>query len=96
MKENVLFTSAGDNTSFYNLWCKSDRNYDIFICYYGDDKKNKSEEYSDVYLKRKGGKMQNFYYMWINNISNIDILYLYLNFLYYYSKYIINKNERIM
>jgi hypothetical protein len=72
MKENVLFTSAGDNTFFYNLWCKSDRNYDIFICYYGDDKKNKYEEYSDVYLKRKSGKMQNFYYMWINNISHIQ------------------------
>ena len=57
MKENVLFTSAGDNTSFYNLWYKENRNYDIFICYYGNDKKNKYEEYSDVYLRRKGGML---------------------------------------
>lgn len=71
MKDNILFTSAGDTTYFYNLWCKSNRNYDVFICYYGDDKYNKFEEYSDFYMKRKGSKMQNFYYLWINNISNI-------------------------
>ena len=23
MKENVLFTSVGDNTNFFDLWCKS-------------------------------------------------------------------------
>lgn len=71
MKDNILFTSAGDNTNFYNLWCSDNRNYDIFICYYGDDNSNKYEEYSDFYLKRKGSKMQNFNYIWTNNIGNI-------------------------
>ena len=71
MKENVLFTSAGDNTNFFNLWCNDNRNYDIFICYYGYDEQDKYKEYSDVYFKRKGGKMQNFHYLWENNIGNI-------------------------
>ena len=76
--EYILFTSAGDNTSFYNLWCDENRNYDIFVCYYGSDIENKYEEYSDVYLKKKGSKMQNFYYVWENNIGNI------INYKYYY------------
>ncbi len=71
MKENVLFTSAGDNTKFYDLWCQDDRNYDIFICYYGNDKADKYKEYGDFYLKRKGSKIQNFHYIWKNNIANI-------------------------
>jgi len=71
MKENVLFTSAGDNTNFFDLWCEDSRNYDIFVCYYGDDEQDKYKEYSDVYLKRKGGKMQNFHHVWTNNIGNI-------------------------
>ena len=76
--ENILFTSAGDNTSFYNLWCDESRNYDIFVCYYGNDPTNKYEEYSDIYVKRKGSKMQNFYHAWVNNIGNIQ------NYKYYY------------
>jgi len=72
MKENVLFTSAGDNTNFYDLWCDDNRDYDIFVCYYGDDENNdKYKKNSDIYLKRKGGKMQNFYHVWENNIGNI-------------------------
>ena len=71
MNENILFTSAGNKTSFYNLWCHKNRSYDIFICYYGSDKNDKYKEYSDIYLKRKGSKMQNFYYAWKENIGNI-------------------------
>jgi len=71
MKDNILFTSAGDNTTFYNLWCSKNKNYDIFVCYYGDCKTDKYKEYSDFYLKRKGSKMQNFYHVWKNNINDI-------------------------
>lgn len=71
MKDNILFTSAGDNTKFYDLWCYPDRTYDIFICYYGDGDDHKYEEYSDIYLRRKGSKMQNFYHVWKNNIGDI-------------------------
>ena len=71
MKDNIIFTSAGDNTNFYNFWYNNNRNYDIFVCYYGDSKENKYQEYSDLYIKRKGSKMQNFHYIWANNIGNI-------------------------
>jgi hypothetical protein len=71
MRENVLFTSAGDNTHFFDLWCDDIRTYDIFICYYGDDEQYKYREYSDLYFKRKGSKMQNFNFLWENNIGNI-------------------------
>ena len=72
MKENVLFTSTGDNTNFYDLWLSDNKNYDIFICYYGEEENiNKYEEYSDFYFKRKGSKIQNFYYIWQNNFGNI-------------------------
>ena len=71
MKDNILFTSAGDNTNFYNLWCSNTRNYDIFICYYGDSNYDKYKEHADFYLKRKGSKMQNFHHIWTNNIGNI-------------------------
>jgi hypothetical protein len=72
MRENILFTSAGDNTSFYNLWCSENRNYDIFTCYYGDSKTDKYKDYSDFYLKRKGSKIQNFHHVWNANIGNIQ------------------------
>ena len=72
MRENILFTSAGNNTNFYDLWCTDNRNYDIFVCYYGNEEFNKYEEYSDFYLKRKGSKMQNFHFVWTNNIGNIQ------------------------
>jgi len=71
MKENILFTSAGDSTNFHDLWCEDSRNYDIFICYYGDSDEDKYKEYSDFYVKRKGSKMQNFHHIWKKNIGNI-------------------------
>ncbi len=30
MNKNLLFTSAGDRTKFYNYWCDNNRTYDIF------------------------------------------------------------------
>ena len=36
----------------------------IYICYYGESKDDKYKEYSNFYFKRKGSKIQNFYYLW--------------------------------
>ena len=55
MKKNLLFTSAGDNTNFYELWLDDIRNYDICIYYYGNCNYDKYKEYSDYYFKGKGG-----------------------------------------
>jgi hypothetical protein len=90
MKENLLFTSAGDNTKFYDLWCLEDRNYDIFICYYGDDD-HKYQEYSDHYLKRKGSKMQNFHYVW--NTYDDVLIKNYKNYYIVDDDIIISTNE---
>lgn len=91
MKENLLFTSAGDNTKFYDLWCSEDRNYDIFICYYGDDVENKYQEYSDHYLKRKGSKMQNFHHVW--NTYDDVLIKNYKNYYIVDDDIIISTNE---
>ena len=36
-ERRLLFTSAGDNTFFYNNWCDKNRNYDIWLVYYGNN-----------------------------------------------------------
>lgn len=66
-RKNLLFTSAGDNTQFYKLWCQPERTYDIFVCYYGDKKYKPYQKYCDYYAERKGGKFQNFEYFWKEN-----------------------------
>jgi len=63
-KSNLLFTSAGDNTQFYKYWFNNNRNYDLFVCYYGDRKDHPYLKYSDYYVSRKGGKFDNFYNFW--------------------------------
>ncbi len=70
MTKNLLFSSVGDYTTFYKRWCNNNRNYDIYLCYYGDDiKNNKYLEYSDIYKQRKGSKFKNFYYYWLNDLK---------------------------
>ena len=36
-KTNMVFTSAGDNTNFYNHWVDENMNYDIYVIYYEND-----------------------------------------------------------
>jgi hypothetical protein len=36
-KKNIIFTSAGDNTNFHNNWVGNNKNYDIWVIYYGDN-----------------------------------------------------------
>jgi hypothetical protein len=61
---NLVFTSAGDNTRFHELW--PGEGYDIYVMYYGDSDEN-YETYTSIatYIeKRKGSKFQNFRYFY--------------------------------
>ena len=63
---NMVFTSCGNNTNFHNLWCNSNRNYDIYAIYYGEDEE-KYKLYQgkvDWIEKRKASKFQNFHYFY--------------------------------
>ena len=98
MKKNLLFTSAGDRTNFFNIWCEDNKNYDIFLCYYGDSVNKVYKKYVDYYSERKGGKFQNFDYFWNNpdnhhliESSNSNPINLYL-----YDKYFILDDDIII
>lgn len=64
--ENLVFTSAGNNTEFYNIWVSDNQNYDIYVIYYGDsdEKYNFYKNKVKFIEKRKGSKFQNFYYFY--------------------------------
>jgi len=71
MHRNLLFTSAGDASKCYEMWCDKDRTYDIFVCYYG--KALEQDRYlavADYVLERKGSKFQNFFHIWTNDCTN--------------------------
>lgn len=70
-KRNLLFTSAGDNTEFYKYWLDKKRDYDIFVCYYGNNNQHPYLKYSDYYVARKGGKFDNFYHFWNLNATDL-------------------------
>jgi hypothetical protein len=78
MKKKLLFTSAGDISTFYNYWVDNSlMEYDIFVCFYGKNKKNELKNYCKYYYERKGSKLQNFNYIYQNNIFNIKDNYEY-------------------
>lgn len=58
----LVYTSAGDN-AFLHHWLKGDRNFDLWITYYGD-KKDRYKEVCDFYNVRKGGKFPNLHYVY--------------------------------
>jgi hypothetical protein len=64
-KKYLVFTSAGDNTNFYNNWLNENRNFNLMVVYYGDIY-NKYIDKCDYYLMRKGSKFQNLYYTYTN------------------------------
>lgn len=66
--KNLIFTSAGDNTQFYNHWLGENRNYDVWCVYYGNNDENykKYTTLVDKIWKRKGSKFQNFHYIYKN------------------------------
>jgi len=73
-KKNLVFSSVGDNTNFHNLWLYKNRNYDIYVIYYGDDeeKYNMYKEKVDFIERRKGSKFQNFHYLYRNKPNLIN------------------------
>lgn len=64
--ENIVFTSVGGNTNWDELWLGENRNYDVWVVYYGDDDEyfNKIKDKVEFAEKRKGDKWQNLYYVW--------------------------------
>jgi hypothetical protein len=73
-KKNLVFTSAGNNTNFHNLWCNKNRNYDVWVVYYGDDqsKYNLYKNKVNFIIKRKGSKFQNFHYVYNKYKEKLD------------------------
>jgi len=73
-KHNLIFTSAGDNTQFYNHWLGENRNYDVWCVYYGnnDETYNMYEGLVDKIWKRKGSKFQNFHHIYTNYKELLD------------------------
>ena len=62
VNKNLVFTSAGDVTNFDALWLDSERKYDVWVVYYGDNEEiyQKYKDKVDYIEKRKGSKFQNF------------------------------------
>ena len=63
---NLVFTSAGDDTNFDELWLDKNRKYDVWVTYYGDDDElyEKYKSKVDYIEKRKGSKFQNFHHIY--------------------------------
>ena len=71
----LVFTSAGDKSNLHH-WLKGERNFDLWISYYGD-KENNYLDLSDYYIARKGGKFPNFYYIhqkWGDILNNYQAI----------------------
>jgi hypothetical protein len=60
LKKYAIFTSAGDRSSHRSWFC-GERNFDLFMCYYGDEPGRYYHEV-DWYYERKGTKTQNLFY----------------------------------
>ena len=75
---NLIFTSAGDNTSFHKLWLSKDATYDVIVVYYGDDD-DRFELYKSLTkdtIRRKGSKFQNFHYYYNNFALPYDRIFI--------------------
>ena len=70
---DLVFSSVGDNTKFYDRWLGSGRKYDIWLVYYGDDEKiyKKYKKRCFMVEKHKGSKFQNLFYMYNKYSSSI-------------------------
>lgn len=69
-RKNLVFTSAGDRTSFFRHWLSNGgedaRTFDLCVCYYGDKQDSPWAQYADHYFERKGSKFQNFHALWVS------------------------------
>jgi hypothetical protein len=78
--KKMIFTSAGNNTNFHNIWISENQEYDIYVVYYGDNETlfNEYREKSTFAIKNKGSKFQNFYYFYNNYREIVDSYDLFL------------------
>jgi hypothetical protein len=60
--KHLVFTSAGDRANL-GCWLKGDRNFDIWVNYYGNEE-NRYKDQSDFYTSIKGGKFSNLHYVY--------------------------------
>jgi len=69
IQKNMVFTSAGDNTKFFNWWLSDSQDYDIYLYYYGNNDETYNKYASKVHYakKGKGSKFQNFYKFYKEN-----------------------------
>jgi hypothetical protein len=79
--KNLVFTSAGDNTNSLIKWISQNqyKNFDLYTVYYGNSIEDKYKSISNYWLRRKGTKFQNFYYVWKNNrkiINNYNKIFI--------------------
>lgn len=70
LKRNLVFTSAGKQANL-KQWVKGDVNFDLWICYYGEQDK-KYLNIGDYYCRRKGGKFPNFHFIYHTYREIID------------------------
>ena len=70
----ILICLFGNNTNFHNLWTKKNRNYDIWVVYYGDNQSNYNlyKDKVNFIIKRKGSKFQNFHYVYNTYKTQLD------------------------
>mmetsp|Transcript_13518 Transcript_13518/g.27382 ORF Transcript_13518/g.27382 Transcript_13518/m.27382 type:complete len:296 (+) Transcript_13518:476-1363(+) len=63
MGRNLLFTSAGDHSSLLDNWVGWNRNYDIFVVYYGHDPDmlEQYQRHCRWVVQGQGSKAQNFH-----------------------------------
>jgi hypothetical protein len=71
-RKHLIFTSAGDSSNI-NLWLEGNTNFDLWICYYGDNDCNYEHE-ATYFTQRKGGKYQNLHFF-IQQSENIFLAY---------------------
>lgn len=62
-RDFLLFTSAGDQTNWFDMWADKERTYDIMVTFYGDNatKSELSRTNADRFFSMKGSKFQNLY-----------------------------------
>jgi hypothetical protein len=73
---NLLFSSVGDFSNFPQWWLnqKSLKEFDIYVCYYGDDmvKAKEIEKHCEYFTISKGSKFQNFHKIFMNDKKTLD------------------------
>lgn len=73
----LVFTSAGDNSNLPH-WLKGNKNFDLWISYFGDQQ-NKFSDVADYYMMRKGGKFPVLHYayqQWSQLLKQYDAIFV--------------------